>query len=362
MLNSSFELKECKVQPIENDFQAYCGAPIPPIERVSVFSPKQFEDFINEWATSCLSTRYIGVYKIGGAKDKGRDIIAEITANEFDYFQCKHYENAIAPSDIWVEFGKLCYYTYKMDYPVPQHYYIVAPKDIGPTLLDLINNPKKINGLLVKNWDKYCKTEIKTDSSDLTAELIKYINDFNFKIVSLYPMQTILNEYCKTPFFPFRFGGGLTKKRPKNQNPPDVIDEHELTYITKIIAAYSDYIKMEIDSVNDLYEKQPQFIADFNRHRERFYSADSLRVFVRETLPDESSFTKLKNEIFDGIIDIIEKDYSDGKNRLINVMAHVSQLSIQDSILTMSSYVSICDKQGLCHHLANEKSEVCWVR
>jgi hypothetical protein len=111
-----------------------------------------------------------------------------------------------------------------------------------------------------------------------------------------------------------------------------------------------------------LRQNYPEFLSDFNRHRERYYSAESLRIFVRETLPDESSFNKLKREIYDGIIDVIEKDHSNGKNRLSNVMIQASQLSIQDNVLIANSYVSVCDKQGLCHHLANEKSDVKWVK
>lgn len=363
MFSTTFELSECIVPFVDNDLQVFSGAPIPPIERVGIFSPNQFEDFISEWATSCLKNRYIRVQKIGGANDKGRDIIAEIAEGQYDYYQCKHYNNSITPGEIWVEFGKLCYYSYNKDYPVPQHYYIVAPKDVGSSLFDLINNPSEINDELIQNWDKHCRTGIKTkEPIDLSYDLVKYIKTFNFKIVLVYPMQTIIDQHRTTPYFPFRFGGGLTKKRPAKQNPPKSIETQELEYISKIIAAYSDFKKKAIDSVEDLQQNYSEFILDFNRHRERFYSAESLRVFVRETLPDESSFNKLKYEVYDGIVDVIEKDHPDGKTRLLNVMAQASQLSIQDNILAVSSYVSICDKQGLCHHLANEKSEVRWVK
>ena len=363
MLKTEFELTECIVPHVSNDQQVFSGAPIPPIERVGIFSPEQFEDFINEWATSCLKNRYIWVLKIGGANDKGRDVIAEIVEDQYDYYQCKHYDKAIAPSDIWVEFGKLCYYTHNNDYPLPQHYYIVAPKNVGPTLLGLISNPLNINDGLIENWDKYCKKCIKTNEQiDLSGDLLRYVKDFDFKIVSVYPMQTIIDEHSTTPYFPFRFGGGLTKLRPEKQNPPVVIETQELIYITKIIAAYSDYKKTVIGSVKVLQENHQELSSDFNRHRERYYSAESLRVFVRETLPDESSFIKLKEEVYDGVIDIIEKDHPDGKSRLLGVMAQASQISIQDNILVANSYVSLRDKQGLCHHLANEKHEVRWVK
>jgi hypothetical protein len=244
MLNITLELSECNLPHVDNDLQVFSGAPIPPIERVGIFSPNQFEDFINEWVASCLKKRYIWIRKIGGANDKGRDIIAKIEEDQYDYYQCKHYTNPIVPSDMWVEFGKLCYYSYNKDYPRPQNYYIIAPKDVGPSLSDLISNPSKINDALIRNWDKHCKTGIKVNEKiDLSSDLIKYIKSFDFKVVSVYPIQAIIDEHKTTQYFPFRFGGGLTKRRPTSQSPPFEVEGKELTYILKIIAAYSDYKK-----------------------------------------------------------------------------------------------------------------------
>ena len=47
-----------------------------------------------------------------------------------------------------VEFGKLCYYTFKGEY-VPQKYYIVASNGIGKSLRSLIENPSEINTKLI---------------------------------------------------------------------------------------------------------------------------------------------------------------------------------------------------------------------
>lgn len=88
------------------------GQPIPPIERIKIFSSNQWEDFILEWADS-LRFEYSLVERCGGAGDMGRDIVATCVnpKDGWDYYQCKHYKNPLHPSDIWVEIGKLVYYS-----------------------------------------------------------------------------------------------------------------------------------------------------------------------------------------------------------------------------------------------------------
>jgi hypothetical protein len=93
------------------------GLPIPPIERIRIFSDGQWEDFVLEWADS-LRDHYGTVEQCGGAGDMGRDIIAFDTVNPliWDNYQCKHYKSGLAPGDIWVELGKLVYYTHNNEY------------------------------------------------------------------------------------------------------------------------------------------------------------------------------------------------------------------------------------------------------
>ena len=77
------------------------GQPIPPIERIRIFSDRQWEEFILEWADS-LHHNYDRVSRCGGAGDMGRDIVANCkgTRGDWDNFQCKHYKEPLTPSDI----------------------------------------------------------------------------------------------------------------------------------------------------------------------------------------------------------------------------------------------------------------------
>ena len=51
----------------------HCGVPIPKAMRVRHFSPDEWEEFTEEWASS-LESDYLKVRRFGGAGDLGVDI------------------------------------------------------------------------------------------------------------------------------------------------------------------------------------------------------------------------------------------------------------------------------------------------
>src|SRR4051812_25011602 len=90
------------------------GLPVPPIDRLRIMSPGAWTDFVLEWADS-LRTKYTLVERCDGAGDMGRDVIAfekSDADDPWDNYQCKFYDHQLAPGDIWVELGKLTYYTH----------------------------------------------------------------------------------------------------------------------------------------------------------------------------------------------------------------------------------------------------------
>ena len=133
---------------------------IAPIDKVHIMDEDSFEHFTLEWLYGCKKDKYSSIMRIGGAGDKGRDVIAYRKDGGVDYFQCKHYNSALAPSNYYLELGKLCYYTYTKDIPLPKSYYIVASNDIGPTLQDLLDNSAQLLSSLLDNWDTYCRFKI----------------------------------------------------------------------------------------------------------------------------------------------------------------------------------------------------------
>ena len=149
---------------------------IAPIDKVHIMDEDSFEHFTLEWLYGCKKDKYSSIMRIGGAGDKGRDVIAYRKDGGVDYFQCKHYNSALAPSNYYLELGKLCYYTYTKDIPLPKSYYIVASNDIGPTLQDLLDNSAQLLSSLLDNWDTYCRFKItKSKEINLDADLLGYI-------------------------------------------------------------------------------------------------------------------------------------------------------------------------------------------
>ncbi|MCY4653132.1 MAG: hypothetical protein OXC95_08210 [Dehalococcoidia bacterium] len=137
------------------------GHPIQPIDRVKIFSATQWEEFVLEWADS-LVDEYSRVDRCGGSGDMGRDIVAICSdaKDGWDNYQCKHYQHALAPSDVWIELGKLVYYTYIEEYTYPRKYHFVAPQGAGTKLANLLRRPADLRAGLIDSWDDKCRTRI----------------------------------------------------------------------------------------------------------------------------------------------------------------------------------------------------------
>ena len=96
---------------------------------------------------------------------------------------------------------------------------------------------------------------------------------------------------------------------------------------------------------------------DFLRQRERFYHAESLRNFARDTVP-KGTFSELQGEVFHGVIDIAESGHADGFERMRATVAQAAQVSTTANPL--ASVTKSQDRQGICHQLANE-DRLTWV-
>lgn len=339
-----------------------CGTDtnISPINKIKIMEENEFEQFTLEWIYGCKSSLYASVFRIGGAGDKGRDVIGYYEDGTVDYYQCKHYKAPLAPSNYYLELGKLCYYTYKKEIAVPQNYYIVASNDVGPALMKLIENPTQIPVEIINNWDSYCKNGItKTEAIDLDDAFTAYIKAFDFSIVSTYPMSKIIDEHIHTVYGSIRFGGESVHIG-EVLAPEDCFEKDEMKYITALLEAYSDELGVHIDTVEAL-KAYSKFFAHFGRQRKDYYSAETIRRFVRDTLTDGKQFDVLKTEIYDGIIDVHEKDYENGYKRLVADLAQAVQVNTSKSLLDSKlNCVGNSVRKGVCHMLVND-DKIRWV-
>jgi len=336
------------------------GPSIPAIERIRLFSPLQWEEFVLEWANS-LRDNYARVERCGGAGDMGRDVIAssaEDDASGWVNYQCKHYGHPLMPSDIWLELGKLVYYTYLGEFTVPRAYKFVAPQGAGSTLSKLFNKPADLKTQLIENWDAKCRSSItRTGDVPLTDELNAHLNTIDFSIFGYTPPLRLIDEHRATPWHIARFGGGLPPRRDFT-TPPVEPASNEVAYLRKLFEAYSDARGYAASRFADI-STELQYVSHYSDSRLEFYSAESLRGFSRDTLPP-GSFEELQDEIHAGIRDTLRGTYLHGFQRLLAVvgLARVLQLTSHPLVPRMH----IRDRGGICHQLANDRADVEWVQ
>ncbi|MCD1259230.1 hypothetical protein B5M42_010310 [Paenibacillus athensensis] len=357
------DLKPFKLPQKPDNYDILFGLPIPPIDRLRTFSADQFEDMICEWVDGYLKKEYTSVYRSGSAGDKGRDIVAFVNDDSpnhvWDNYQCKHYDHPLYPSDVWLELGKLCYYTFIKEYTIPRKYYLISSCGLGTSLSELIEYPTRLNAGLISAWEDKCKRKITNVSEvSLTNELLEYIQKFDFSIINHCPPQKLIEQYSSTPFYKYRFGGGLNKPRPQSEAPGPSIKPEEVRYVSQLFEAYSDHLGKKIAGVEEL-KSYSSLHRHFNRQREDYYKAESLRRFARDELPYDEPFEKLQDEIYRGVIDTAEDTHADGFVCVKETIKEARKLEITSNVLI--SYIDGSDRSGICHQLANNDI-LNWVR
>ena len=331
------------------------GIPIPKTQRVRLFSADEWEEFTEEWASS-LENSYHCVKRFAGAGDKGLDVVGFIASSQFsdgwDNFQCKFYDKPLTPSDVWVEFGKIIYFTHCGEYTPPRKYYFVSPKQIGTKLGKLLANAKKLKEELKYNWEKHCQDGItSTGKIKLEGDLLAHLESFDFTIFDSVSLVRMIEQHAATAFHAVRFGGGLAP-RPEPEIPPEDTVSMDHRYVRHLLSVYAQYIgdDQELPDLS-LLDKDDVIRNNFRRQRERFYHAESLRNFSRDTVPS-GVFEALQNDVFDGVVDVCESKHDCGMDRLSATMSQAAKITVDASSLT--SVTRTRDKQGMCHQLVND--------
>ena len=195
----------------------------------------------------------------------------------------------------------------------------------------------------------------------LSAELKDYIQDFNFEIIKTKSMLEVVEEHKSTAFYAFRFGGGLTIRRDRRVEVPANAEKGETKYIQKILQAISEKEGTVISSLDELFERFPNYSTAIKVNRERFYSAENLRLFSSKNLFSDDYFKDLSEDIFYGIFDCLEAEYENGYSRMNSVMTTVAQIDLSHNLLSKYDLVHPQDRQGICHQLANERDDFSWI-
>ena len=277
--------------------QSFASQGLSPRQIVSAYDAGQWEEFINEW-TQGLKSEYAQVQRFSGAGDKGRDVVGflsvPVSSSVWDNYQCKRYNRPLNPSDIWIELGKLCYFTFVGDYSIPRKYRFVAPNDVGPKLKDLLLKPNELRKDLIANWAEHCAENITdTQSIPLASKLLEHVNQFDFSIVGYSPLVEVIEQHMKTRFWATRFRF-TPPPRPVPPEPPAQPAPHEARYVQQLLDAYGDAEKRTIPNLSEL-EKIPRYHEHLNALGNGF-SKQSIWIGFRVTIIPPVNLKKSKSK------------------------------------------------------------------
>lgn len=340
--------------------QVVHGPSIPPQQRLLTYSPDQWEDFVHEWVHYCLKNAYKQVQRFSGAGDMGIDVVGFLDDQRltgvWENYQCKHYDHALTPVDVWSEFGKVIWYSYKGEYMVPRRYYFVSPWGAGTKLSRLLSNATRLRDELIANWDKNIKAAITaTGDIPLDPALRAYVDGFDFSIFEAKTALQLIDDHRSTPAHAARFGGGLPP-RLGVAKPPATVAPVESRFVTQLLGAYSEHKGVLISDPSSV--PLGKLRDHFYRQREAFYHAESLRVFARDSVP-AGTFEALQEDIFDGVIDTHDAAHADGFGKVCSVTKAAREVQITANALI--SCTKPKDRDGICHQLVNEE-RLQWTR
>lgn len=334
--------------------QVATGPVMPPQQRLMIYSPTEWEGFVEEWAYYCLPAMYKHVLRFSGAGDMGIDVAGFVDdarlQGVWDNYQCKHYDHAIMPSDVWAEFGKVIWYSYNGEYKSPRRYYFVSPRGAGTSLSRLFANAEKLREELIANWDKHVKGAItNTQAVPLDAKLKAYVDAFDLSVFDAKTSLQLVGDHSKTPVHSARFGGGLPN-RPASQKPPQQVTATESRYVIQLLGAYSEHTGKTVTDPDAL--PVAKLKDHFRRQREAFYEAESLRVFARDSVPP-GTFESLLDDIHGGVIDTHDETHTDGFEKVCAVTKAARDMQITANALITCTNPK--DRDGICHQLVNEE-------
>ena len=338
------------------------GPFVSPLNRVQLYSDSEFEKLTQEWAFGCLKKEYALVRRASGAGDRGRDLCAYVKDEhgEWDNYQCKCYDHPLSPGDVWLELGKLTYFTFTNAFRVPRKYYFVAPRDLGPELARLLEAPLELRDGLIAVWEQHCEKKIiKRKEIPLSGALDAYVRAFDFSIVTHKPILAIVEGLRPTPYFAPRFGLGLIPARPDPALPPQTPTPAEARYVEQLYEAYADNLNKPLDQVKTQLASHERHKTHFDRARTSFYCAEALRQFGRDTFPTTNFFRQLQDEIHAGVVDVVDRTHPDGFERVLATTAESLRIQVSRSNL-LGEDLKTTDRHGICHQLAND-DRLTWV-
>jgi hypothetical protein len=336
------------------------GLPVKPLDRLASFSAADFERFILEWADGYLAKLVPGVNQIqlrGGAGDKGRDIVvwlddSSTVPRRWRLYQGKHYGDRLGAGVAAAEIGKVLFYTLRGDYTPPEQYWFVTHKGVTGDFQDLLDVPAELRKFVIDNWKKYCAKKIHSEEVELSPELRAHIATFDFSIFRAKQPLELINEHSQTKYHLTVFGMPLIERPPPPQ-PPSTVAPEETVYVTQLYEVIAERLGVSVSAVAD-FASSPEMSRLFDRSRITFYSAEGLKELARDRMADAAYFDTLLDHFRDGLFHAYTVDGQTGLQRLRGTVLASQSLQLGAHIL--EPHATPNDREGACHHLANDGS------
>jgi hypothetical protein len=144
--------------------------------------------------------------------------------------------------------------------------------------------------------------------------------------------------------------------RPQMLPVPSTPESHEMKYVSELYRAYHEKTGNVYVRPEDLKD-EPRLKRDFDRQRESYYKAETIRRELRDTLQicEEADFETVKDEVFDGVIDTCDRDYPDGYGRMSAVIRHATTISLSPVMNEQTlNWIGPGEQKGICHMLVND--------
>lgn len=322
--------------------------------------PDTYEEMIASWAFYCLKTNgkhYEDVLRLGGAGDKGMDVLAfhNQAKNDCDIYQCKHYDKKISLSDVIGELGKFLYNVYTKYLPNPRSYFLMAPKGLTSRFTITYTNNLKLREAIKDNWNKSIANKISTGNTiKYEGDLVSFLESFDYSIFKFYSPDKLLSDLREHKYrYVYNQYFGVQKhelERIKTDTPAEH-EEYENSYIKNLIDAYNDVEESEIVTSENV--SHSKFSKHFARSREEFWMAESVKKMSVENCPgDDDEFAELETDMYNHVADTYEDIHENAFKRVKAVTDKATSFVKKERII--SGELGSSELKGVCFQLSND--------
>lgn len=152
----------------------------------------------------------------------------------------------------------------------------------------------------------------------------------------------------------------------KHLQVPEDIEKTELPYVKALLAAYADaehLEKVKLEETPSFFQKFSKYKRNFDGQRQNYYDAESICRGVRDAFDFkeyEHQFSELKNDLYNGICDVVEDEHDNGFERLREVLKQALLISLDRYDLARLGIIGNGHRKGICHLLVND-GRLTWV-